>query len=521
MRYALAALALAACAAAPASAAPPGAPSVRDTAPGRAIAVHGTRAGAPACAICHGARGEGLAAAGYPRLAALPETYLREQLDAYASGTRASAVMRPLAAALSAAERRAVARYYAALPAPAGLVPLRAEAAASGAPGALIAQQGRWSERLPACAQCHGRDGRGVGAHIPPLAQQPSSYLRDQLRAWQQSNRPPGPLALMSLIARKLTAADIVAVADYYAALGVEGAPARTPSGARRIAESPAGGAAQRAPGARAFRPPPRGSEPNDEFGRMIERGERIFTQTPRYARAYVGNPLRCESCHLDAGRLEDSAPLWAAYVLYPAYRAKNHRVNTFAERLQGCFRFSMNGRAPPLGSPTLVALEAYAYWLARGAPTGARLPGQGYPRLTKPPLPADYARGARLYAERCALCHGADGAGQSNRAGYAVFPALWGAASFNWGAGMASVDQAAGFIEANMPLGLGGSLTAQQGWDVALYVDSHERPQDPRFTGSVAETRARFHDSAESMYGRSVNGHLLGSATASRARGR
>jgi ABC-type lipoprotein release transport system permease subunit len=39
---------------------------------------------------------------------------------------------------------------------------------------------------------------------------------------------------------------------------------------------------------------------------------------------------------------------------LYPAYRAKNGHVNTFAERLQGCFRYSMNGKAPPRPNATL-----------------------------------------------------------------------------------------------------------------------------------------------------------------------
>ncbi|WP_369335429.1 c-type cytochrome, partial [Burkholderia cenocepacia] len=36
------------------------------------------------------------------------------------------------------------------------------------------------------------------------------------------------------------------------------------------------------------------------------------------------------------------------------------------AERLQGCFRYSMNGKAPPAGDPILVALETYSYWLAK-----------------------------------------------------------------------------------------------------------------------------------------------------------
>lgn len=40
---------------------------------------------------------------------------------------------------------------------------------------------------------------------------------------------------------------------------------------------------------------------------------------------------------------------------------------------------------------------------------------------------------------------------------------------------------------------------------------DGHERPQDPRFTGSVQDTRTKFHDSPDSMYGLGVNGRVLG----------
>ena len=82
---------------------------------------------------------------------------------------------------------------------------------------------------------------------------------------------------------------------------------------------------------------------------------------------------------------------------------------------------------------------------------------------------------------------------------------------SYNWGAGMASIDNAAAFIRANMPLGQGGTLSVQQAWDVATYVDSQVRPQDPRFTGDVAQTLAKYHASPFDMYGRSVNGSLLG----------
>jgi thiosulfate dehydrogenase len=44
----------------------------------------------------------------------------------------------------------------------------------------------------------------------------------------------------------------------------------------------------------------------------------------------------------------------------------------------------------------------------------------------------------------------------------------------------------------------------------VALYMNSHERPQDPRYTGSVQSTRRDFH-AEDSMYGRQVAGQVLG----------
>ncbi len=258
------------------------------------------------------------------------------------------------------------------------------------------------------------------------------------------------------------------------------------------------------------FTPPADSEIPKGPFGDEVRMGEKIFREPATYASAFVGNQLRCSNCHLSAGRLAGASPMWGAYVSYPAYRSKNKHVNSFEERLQGCFRFSMNGKAPKLGDPVLVALESYSYFLAHGAPTGVDLEGRGFPKLPKPPIAADYQRGAQVYAQNCASCHGGDGAGQSSD-GKVVFPALWGAQSFNWGAGMGSIKNAAEFIRANMPLGLGGSLSVQQAWDVATFMDSQVRPQDPRFTGDVAQTRKTFHDGAGSMYGLTVNGAVLG----------
>ena len=264
------------------------------------------------------------------------------------------------------------------------------------------------------------------------------------------------------------------------------------------------------------FAPPPESAIPDGAFGAMVREGERIFTHTRQYAGQYVGNDLDCGSCHLDAGRRADAMPLWGAWGMYPAYRRKNGHVNTFAERLQDCFMFSMNGKAPPADSEVIVALSSYAYWLARGAPTGMKLPGAGYLDLGAPARTPDYRRGEAVYARTCAVCHGADGSGRK-AADVFVFPPLWGPGAFNWGAGLQDVNTAAGFIKANMPFSRGGTLSDQDAWDVAYFMDAHERPQDPRFTGDVAATRKRFHDNKWSLYGTEVNGHRLGGGAISR----
>ncbi|MFO1323813.1 MAG: c-type cytochrome [Burkholderiales bacterium] len=233
-------------------------------------------------------------------------------------------------------------------------------------------------------------------------------------------------------------------------------------------------------PGAIAFTPPDPGTIPNLPLGDMIQFGRDVFVYTQKYAKKYVGNGLNCVNCHLDAGRLANSAPLWAAYVAYPAFRTKNMQINTFEQRLEGCFRYSMNGTMPPADSAVVVGLISYAFWLATGAPVGAQLAGRGFPAVPEPAQKPDVKRGAADYATHCAACHGDKGQGLKADGVY-TFPPLWGRDSYNAGAGMHRVATAAAFIKANMPMGQGGTLTDQQAWDLAAFVNSHPRPKDPR----------------------------------------
>ena len=258
--------------------------------------------------------------------------------------------------------------------------------------------------------------------------------------------------------------------------------------------------------------PPLEADLPDNAFGDMVRKGHAIFVDTKRQVPELVGNGLNCVNCHIDQGRQADSAPMWGAYTMYPAYRKKNDKVNTFAERIQGCFEFSMNGTPPAADSETMTALTTFAYWLATGAPSGVKTPGSGYPDVAQPAGGYNIENGKQVYAEQCAICHSDNGLGQKVGENY-VFPPLWGASSFNWGAGMHRINTAASFIQANMPLGKGGTLSDQQAWDVAAYMNSHERPQDPRLIdGDIEKTRVKFHaNDGVNLYGEKVNGVLIG----------
>jgi cytochrome c553 len=191
--------------------------ALADTTDGATIARQGNGHGAAPCMACHAADGGGQAAAGFPRLAGLPQAYLRKQLEDFASGARVNATMQPVAAALSDADRDAVATYYSSLPVPASppTAPLQGDVATL---GQMLATRGRWSDTLPACEQCHGPGGIGVGDHFPPLAGQSSVYIANALHGWKQGARHNDPLQLMQHVAAQLSDADIAAISTWYAA---------------------------------------------------------------------------------------------------------------------------------------------------------------------------------------------------------------------------------------------------------------------------------------------------------------
>src|SRR5262245_36314352 len=224
------------------------------------------------------------------------------------------------------------------------------------------------------------------------------------------------------------------------------------------------------------LRAPDEKAIPGGPIGGAIQYGKKVLTQTQTYAKAYVGNGLNCSSCHLDAGRRPYASPWVGLWGVFPEYRSRNGQVNALQDRVNDCFERSMNGKPLPYDSDEMRGILAYVWWLSKDVPTGVAVRGRGFARVSMS-RPADPKRGKSVYASKCAICHGADGQGRDGPNGEYLFPALWGPKSFNIGAGMARLSNAAGFVKANMPVGQGNSLSDADALDVAAYFTRQPRP--------------------------------------------
>jgi cytochrome c553 len=78
------------------------------------------------------------------------------------------------------------------------------------------AQAAQPTKLVGTCAPCHGFEGIGKDVEIPNLAGQHDVYLSYQLRAFRSGRRKHPD---MSFMARKLTDAEINALATYYSGL--------------------------------------------------------------------------------------------------------------------------------------------------------------------------------------------------------------------------------------------------------------------------------------------------------------
>jgi thiosulfate dehydrogenase len=230
----------------------------------------------------------------------------------------------------------------------------------------------------------------------------------------------------------------------------------------------------------------PGGASPlaTEEYGRRLLRDTAALMgpDHPDPDRRHTGSRMACASCHLGVGTEPGTLSLLQSAAVYPRFSGRDGGVRDLVDRINGCMTRSMNGRELPRESPEMVAMVAYITSLGdvhAGMGEGRRaVHEQAVFRM--PDRAADLHSGEQVFTNRCAICHGADGAGLLATPGAAdgyVFPPVWGPDSFNNGAGMHRVLTAARFIKAKMPLGE-ADLTDDQAFDVAAYINSKPRPQ-------------------------------------------
>jgi thiosulfate dehydrogenase len=164
--------------------------------------------------------------------------------------------------------------------------------------------------------------------------------------------------------------------------------------------------------------------------------------------------------------------PWVGSYARFPQYRARSGKIDLIEDRINDCFKRSMNGRALDPTGRDMRDIVSYFAFLSTGVPVGSQIEGQGLPQLQ--PLKGDLGRGFSVFVSTCARCHGASGMGTP------LAPPLWGPRSYNLGAGMARINTAASFIHALMPIDRAQKLTPQQAFDVATYINTRPRPDFP-----------------------------------------
>lgn len=233
-------------------------------------------------------------------------------------------------------------------------------------------------------------------------------------------------------------------------------------------------------------------SRDDSKLAKDIIWGFKMFVDTPGQVPHLTPGKVSCNNCHLNGGQRERSLPLVGIAGMFPEYNRRAGRMYTLADRVVDCFNRSQdatsivageNGSAPPTTtSKEVLAMTAYLTWLAKGSEVGTNPPWRGQNTIAAANLiPMDKlepARGETLFKQHCVSCHGEDG--QGVLVGEKKPGPLWGADSWNDGAGAARVYTLAGIIRHSMPYVTPGVLTDAESQHLAAFINSHPRPSYP-----------------------------------------
>lgn len=179
----------------------------------------GKEIAATVCAACHNPDGNSQTPAN-PKLAGQHAGYLFKQMKNFKAGPdgrpeRVNAIMNGMIAPYTEEQMKDLAAWFASQQQVGGEVKDRANLEL----GQKLYRAGNAEKGLPACAGCHGPNGKGIPVQYPRIAGQYQEYLEAQLKAFRSGERANDPNKMMRMIAIKMTDAEIRAVADYIAGL--------------------------------------------------------------------------------------------------------------------------------------------------------------------------------------------------------------------------------------------------------------------------------------------------------------
>lgn len=237
---------------------------------------------------------------------------------------------------------------------------------------------------------------------------------------------------------------------------------------------------------------------PSGERAKFIVQGCNLVTETSRYATSLPVKPwkssLTCQSCHRDAGDRENAGSLAQAAVLLPHMLSSLNRAIRHDDRILMCFARSLNWLDLGLNAPEIQEIIVYSNWLAQinKLPIGVLPEGRGMPALQDTlGLGSSFMAGERIYNQQCVTCHGPSGWGLPG----SKVPPITGKASFNSAATLAHRERLSGFIYYNMPPRPKGTppvLSRQEALDIAAYLTSFSRPEDPVHTSVITQAAKR-----------------------------
>ncbi|WP_114973600.1 c-type cytochrome [Rhodoferax ferrireducens] len=389
------------------------------------------------------------------------------------------------------ADLTAIATYLKSLPPGEDDLPMPAapvRAAAATVPATLFTTRGGLGY-VQFCVDCHRQDGAGVKGIFPAMQRNPSITAADPatlmhitLTGWKTAETVAHPRIYTMPTFARLADQELAEILSFVRTSWGNNAE---PVAASQVAKM------------RAQLDPKTTDSSNFETPRLADmlasptalqlvRGMRLHLETKALLPQNVGNALNCTSCHLNAGTVADGSPFVGVSAFFPSYAPRAGRIITIEDRINGCFRRSMNGKPLPADSVDMKAMVAYFDWMKKETKPQDKVAGRGIGKMDMAIKP-NLENGKQVYSTQCAVCHGKDGEGLKQADGSFIYPPLWGDDSFNIGAGMARTYTAAAFVKRNMPIGfrekfpLGqGGLSDQEAVDVGEYFSHQPRPDFP-----------------------------------------